>query len=317
MRLRFFLARIVWTAFVLLGSSVVIFGLIHLVPGDPARATLGPNGSPAAIAALHTRLGLDQPVPYQYYLWLGHALHGDFGTSILLNQSVGSLLGERLPVTLLLGTYALLFALVLSIPASVISATRKNTASDYLSRLVALLGVAMPSFWVGLMLILLFAVYLQLLPAFGYAPPTPDLWSHFRHMVLPSIALGASYAALVFEMNRSSLIEVLQQDYVRTARASGIAERLVIFKYAMRNALIPTITVIGIQVGFLMSGAVLVEAVFAIPGMGRLLIDAVLARDYPVVQGVMLVTVLIFVVANLAVDGLYAVIDPRIRRRNA
>jgi peptide/nickel transport system permease protein len=316
-RARFLLAKLVWTVFVLFGSSVLIFGLLHLVPGDPARAMLGPLGTPEAVATLRERLGLDEPLPYQYVRWLSHALRGDLGTSILLNQSVTTLLRDRLTITLTLSLYALAFALFVALPASVISATRKNTSLDYLGRLIALIGVAMPSFWLGLMLILFFSVYLRILPVFGYIAPTVDFVDHLRHMVLPAVALGAAYSALIFEMNRSSLIEVLEQDYIRTARAGGLPGHIVLFKYAMRNALVPTITVIGIQVGYLMSGALLVEAVFAIPGMGRLLVNGVLSRDYPVVQGAMLVTVLIFVVANLAVDVLYAVIDPRIGRSNA
>jgi peptide/nickel transport system permease protein len=316
LRARFLLAKLIWTVFVLFGSSLLIFGLMHLVPGDPARAMAGPLGTPDVVSKLREQLGLNDPVPVQYYRWLSNALHGDLGDSILLNQSVSSLLGERLPITLALSAYALLFALLIALPASMISATRKNTSLDYLGRLVALIGVAMPSFWLGLMMILLFSVYLRVLPVFGYISLWHDPVDHIKHIILPAVTLGAAYSALVYEMNRSSLIEVLQQDYIRTARASGIPARLILFKYAFRNALVPTVTVIGIQVGYLMSGAVLVESVFAIPGMGRLLINGVLSRDYPVVQGTMLVTVLIFVFANLAVDLLYTVIDPRIGRSN-
>jgi peptide/nickel transport system permease protein len=314
LRARFLLAKLLWTVFVLFGSSLLIFGLMHLVPGDPARAMLGPLGTPDAVATLREQLGLNDSIPRQYLHWLSHALRGDLGESILLNQSVSSLLTERLPITLTLSVYALVFALCVALPASVISATRKNSLLDYGSRLTALIGVAMPSFWLGLMLILLFSVKLGVLPVFGYVPLREDPMEHWRHMVLPAITLGAAYSALIYEMNRSSLIEVLQQDYIRTAHASGLPSRLVLFKYAFRNALVPTITVIGIQVGYLMSGALLVEAVFAIPGMGRLLVNGVLSRDYPVVQGAMLVTVFIFVFANLAVDMLYTVIDPRIGR---
>jgi peptide/nickel transport system permease protein len=315
-RARFLLAKLIWTVFVLFGSSLLIFGLMHLVPGDPARAMAGTLGTPDVVAALRVKLGLNDPLPVQYFRWLTNALQGDLGDSILLNQSVASLLGERLPTTLTLSLYALVFALLVALPASVISATRKNTSLDYLGRLIALIGVAMPSFWLGLMLILFFSVYLGVLPVFGYVSPWDGFGEHFKHMVLPAITLGAAYSALIYEMNRSSLIEVLQQDYIRTARAGGIPGKIVLFKYAFRNALVPTVTVIGIQIGYLMSGALLVEAVFAIPGMGRLLINGVLARDYPVVQGTMLVTVLIFVFANLAVDILYTVIDPRIGRSN-
>lgn len=311
-RLGFLARRLAMLTIVSFGASIVVFASMRILPGDPARAMLGMTATPEALAALRRDLGLDQPLLDQYLSWLGSALQGDLGTSIRLGQSVTSRILQSLPVTFLLGVYALAFALLLSIPASIVSATRKNSAADYGSRLVALLGLSMPSFWIGLMLILLFAVSLNVLPAFGYVPPWEDPWDHVRHMILPTIALGAGYAALVYEQNRNSLIDVLAQDHIRTARASGLPERLVLLKYAMRNASIVTITVIGVQVGFLMSGAVVVESVFAIPGLGRLLVDAVTNRDYPLVQGAMIVTVGIFVVVNLAVDVIYSVIDPRI-----
>lgn len=311
----FLLRRLLSTALVLLAASVVVFSILHLVPGDPARAMVGPLGSEEAVAHIRTRLGLDKPIAEQYVRWLSHAIRGDLGESILLNQPVSTLLAERLPVTALLSGYALFLALLLSIPGSILSATRKGKPADYAARFVALIGVAMPSFWIGLMLILFFGLYLRVLPVLGYVSPEVSLVDHVRHMVLPAIALGAGYAALIFEMNRSSLIEVLEQDYIRTARAAGIPERIVVSKYAMRNALIPTVTVIGIQIGFLISSGVLVESVFAIPGLGRLLINAVLSRDYPLIQGCMLVVVFAFLVVNLTVDALYAVIDPRTRRR--
>jgi peptide/nickel transport system permease protein len=311
-RLGFLARRLAMLTIVSFGASIVVFASMRILPGDPARAMLGMTATPEALAALRRDLGLDQPLLDQYLSWLGSALQGDLGTSIRLGQSVTSRILQSLPVTFLLGVYALAFALLLSIPASIISATRKNSAADYGSRLVALLGLSMPSFWIGLMLILLFAVSLNVLPAFGYVPPWEDPWDHVRHMILPTIALGAGYAALVYEQNRNSLIDVLAQDHIRTARASGLPERLVLLKYAMRNASIVTITVIGVQVGFLMSGAVVVESVFAIPGLGRLLVDAVTNRDYPLVQGAMIVTVGIFVVVNLVVDVIYSIIDPRI-----
>lgn len=311
-RLGFLARRLAMLTIVSFGASIVVFASMRILPGDPARAMLGMTATPEALATLRRDLGLDQPLLDQYLSWLGSALQGDLGTSIRLGQSVTSRILQSLPVTFLLGAYALAFALLLSIPASIVSATRKNSAADYGSRLVALLGLSMPSFWIGLMLILLFAVSLNVLPAFGYVPPWEDPWDHVRHMILPTIALGAGYAALVYEQNRNSLIDVLAQDHIRTARASGLPERLVLLKYAMRNASIVTITVIGVQVGFLMSGAVVVESVFAIPGLGRLLVDAVTNRDYPLVQGAMIVTVGIFVVVNLAVDVIYSVIDPRI-----
>lgn len=311
---RYFLGRLGWMVFVLLGSSIVIFVILHVIPGDPARAMLGPEGTPEAVAKLREQLGLDEPLTQQYLLWLGRAVQGDFGRSILLSQNVASLLGERLPITLLLCLYSLGFAVLLAIPVSVISATRRGTAVDYGGRMLALIGLAMPSFWLGVMLVLLFGVLLQWLPVFGYVSPRQSVPDHLRHMVLPAIALGSAYSAMIMETTRNSLIEVLHQDYVRTARAGGLTEMLVLYKYAMRNALIPTITVIGIQVGYLMSGALVVESMFAIPGLGRLLVNAVLSRDYPLVQGAMLVTVLVFSLANLCVDLLYAIVDPRVAR---
>jgi peptide/nickel transport system permease protein len=313
-RLAYLLQRLVWTVFVLLASSVVIFVIMHVVPGDPARAMVGPLGTPEQVEALRVKLGLNDSLLAQYWIWLKNAVRGDLGDSILLGQSVTGLLLARLPVTLLLSLYSLLLALLVAIPGSIVSATRKNSLPDHVGRFFALVGVAMPSFWIGLMGILLFGVHFKLLPVFGYVSPIPDFGSHLTHMILPAIALGSGYAALVYEMNRSSLIESLEQEYTRTERANGLSERRVLLKYSMRNALVPTITVIGIQVGYLMSGALLVESVFAIPGMGRLMVNAVLSRDYPVIQGVMVVTVLIFVLTNLVVDLLYMLIDPRIGR---
>jgi peptide/nickel transport system permease protein len=231
----------------------------------------------------------------------------------MLNQSVISLMSERLPVTLLLSAYSLAIALIMAIPLSMLAATHRGTVLDHAGRFLGILGLAMPSFWLGLMLMMVFAVNLRWLPVSGYVG-LGDPIGHFRHMILPSVALGAGYAAIVLETSRNSLIEVLRQDYIRTARASGLAELSVRWKYAMRNALIPTVTVIGIQVGYLMSGAVIIENVFAIPGLGRLLVNGVLTRDYPLVQACMLVVVLIFSLATLVVDLVNAVIDPRIAK---
>lgn len=315
MTLRYVLERIAWALLVLLGSSVLIFLIMHVIPGDPAQAMLGPEGTPEAVETLRRQLGLDQPLWWQYYHWISRALVGDLGQSILLSQSVLSLLVERLPVTLALSFYALALAVLIALPASMISATRPGSVADNTGRFAALFGLAMPNFWLGLVLVLIFSVHLRWFPVFGYVPFFEDPVRHFSHLVIPVVSLGAGYAAMILETSRNSLIEVLRQDYVRTARAGGLSERRVLWKYALRNALIPIITVIGIQVGYLMSGAVIIENVFAIPGMGRLLVNAVLSRDYPVVQGAMLVIVLIFSLANLVVDLLCMSIDPRVARR--
>jgi peptide/nickel transport system permease protein len=311
---KYLFERILLALLVLLGSSVAIFLIMHVIPGDPARAMLGPEGTPEAVETLRRQLGLNDPLWWQYYYWISRALAGDLGQSILLSQSVISLLAERLPVTLILSLYSLLLAIAIALPVSIISASRPATTVDHVGRIIALLGLAIPSFWLGLILILVFSVGLRWFPVFGYVSLFSDPLGHFTHLVMPTLSLGAGYAAMILETSRNSLIEVLRQDYIRTARAGGLSERCVLWKYALRNALIPTVTVIGIQVGYLMSGAVIVENVFAIPGMGRLLVNAVLSRDYPVVQGAMLVIVLIFTIANLLVDIICVAIDPRIAR---
>ncbi|MCW2876150.1 MAG: transporter permease [Sphaerisporangium sp.] len=300
------------TAIVLLGATVAVFLMVHVVPGDPARAALGAQASPQAVQELHQQLGLDRPLMVQYWSWLVAALHGDLGNSIMLTDPVTALLAQRIGVTAEIAVFALLVSLVLAIPASLVSARWRGAIADRSARVIVLAGIAIPSFWLALLLILAFH---SVLPVFGYAPLSDGIWEHFSHLILPSVALGAGHAALVFEINRIGLIEAIQQEYVRTARAHGISERRIFLRYALRNAFLPTITVIGVQAGYLLGGAMLVETVFAIPGMGRLLINAVTARDYPLVQGGVLVTVVIFVAVNLLVDVSYALIDPRIRRR--
>jgi peptide/nickel transport system permease protein len=304
-------ATVAQTAIVLLGATLVVFVIMRLVPGDPARAALGAQATPQAVKDLHAQLGLDRPFISQYWTWLTDAVHGDLGRSIMLTDPVSTLLRERLGVTVQLAALALLFSLVVAIPASLVSARWKGALADRVSRFVALTGIAIPSFWLALLLILAFHA---VLPVYGYAPWSAGVWPHLSHLLLPAIALGAGHAALIFEVNRVGLIEALQEEYVRTARAHGISERRIYLRYALRNAFLPTLTVIGVQAGYLLGGAMLVETVFAIPGMGRLLITAVIGRDYPLVQGGVLVTVVIFVVTNLVVDSLYTAVDPRVRR---
>lgn len=304
-------SALVQTLVVLLGATFVVFLIMRLVPGDPARAALGAQASPQAVKELHAQLGLDRPFLVQYGTWLTNALHGDLGHSIMLTDPVTQLIAQRLGITAEIAALALIISLVVAIPASLVAARWKGALADRLSRLGALAGIAIPSFWLALLLVLAFH---SVLPIYGYVPLSAGLWPHISHLLLPAVALGAGHAALIFEINRVGLIEAVQEEYVRTARAAGISERRIYLRYALRNAFLPTLTVIGVQAGYLLGGAMLVETVFAIPGLGRLIIGAVTARDYPLVQGGVLVTVMIFVAVNLVVDSLYAVVDPRVRR---
>ncbi len=318
---------------VLLCVSMLVFGFLRLIPGDPALVMLGERATPENIARVREQLGLNKPIYEQYLTFLGNALRGDLGRSILRQEPVTQEIIRRFPATIELALAALLFAVVVGIPAGVISAVRRGSWFDASSMLVALTGVSMPIFWLGLMLIYLFAVVLHLLPTGGrldagtqFVPITnlvlvdsllrgdiPVFFQGLRHLLLPALALGTIPMAIIARMTRSSMLEVLGQDYVRTAHAKGLAARTVVVRHALRNAWLPIITVVGLQVGILMSGAILTETVFSWPGIGRWLVDAIYARDYPIVQGVTLVIALIFVVVNLSVDILYALVDPRIR----
>ncbi|SEE89024.1 ABC transporter permease [Jiangella alba] len=298
---------------VAVGATSAVFLLMRLIPGDPARILAGPGGNVTdeQIELTRRELGLDDPLPVQYWDWISAAFRGDFGTSLVLGERVSDLLGDRLVVTAQLSAYSFLLAVALAIPLSVVAARWQGAAADRAARLVGSTGIAVPSFWLALLLIILFQGYL---PIFGYVPVSESLTDHLVHMILPAIALGAGFAALVFETNRAGLVETLSSDYVRTARAFGIPEWRVYGRYALRNAFLPTLTILGIQAGALMSGALLVENAFALPGMGRLVVQGVLSRDYPVVQACILVIVVIFVAVNLLMDVVYAVVDPRVRR---
>jgi peptide/nickel transport system permease protein/oligopeptide transport system permease protein len=291
-------------AITLLGVSLVVFLLLHLLPGDPARIIAGLLASEEDVAHLRTELGLDQPLVLQYLNFLGNLLHGDLGHSVRTRQPVLDEVLARLPATIQLAVISMVVAGWLGILAGVLAATRPDSLFDYLTSLGTLFGVSMPVYWLGLMLITLFAVQWQLVPAAGNDQPTS--W------ILPSLTLAAFSVALIARMTRSSMLEVLHQDYVRTAWAKGLAERGVIFRHALKNAFIPVLTVLGLQFGALLGGAVLTESVFAWPGIGRLMVDSIFARDYPVVQGVVLVFATMFILLNLVVDVLYAYLDPRI-----
>ncbi|MCB0134306.1 MAG: ABC transporter permease, partial [Caldilineaceae bacterium] len=305
--------RLIQSIFVIWMVATLVFFLLRLVPGDPLAAMLA-DVDPAAAEQLRAKLGLDQPLYVQYARWLGQLVQGDFGNSIYgSNVPVSQILAEAIPRTLSLASIALVIALSISITAGMVSALRKNTWMDYTVTFGAFLGLSMPDFWLGILLIIIFAVNLQWLPAIGYEPLSDGFWPWFSHLILPAIAVGTPFAAVIARMIRSSMLEVLSADYVKVARAKGLRERWIIWRHAFRNALIPVITVMGIALALLMSGTVIVENVFAIKGLGRVLIQGILNRDYPVVQGAILVVSVLLVFTNLLVDLLYTVIDPRIR----
>ena len=301
---RYIVRRLLLTIPVVIGVSIIVFGIIRLLPGDPARALAGVTATPEFIEQVREQYGLNDPLPVQYWNFISNALRGDLGTSTFSNRPVTVEIRERFPRTLLLATVSLILATVIGVSAGIVSATRRNSLFDNASMFVALVGVAAPVFWMALMLQLLFAVQLRILPATGMGG--------IQHLVLPSITLGMASAALMARITRSSVLEVLRQDFITTARSKGVSERMVIYKHALKNALIPVVTVLGLQFGILLGGAVLTETVFAWPGVGRLLVDAILRRDYPVVQGTVLLLAFLFVFINLAVDILYAFLDPRI-----
>lgn len=294
--------------------ATLVFIMLRLVPGDPIAAMLYDAGDTEAIEEIRRSLGLDQPIYIQYGIWLSNALQGDFGNSIYGSRiEVSRLIKEALPRTLSIASLSFVIAIVIAIPAGLIAATRRNTKADYAVTLVAFIGLSMPDFWLAILLIIVFAANLHWLPAIGYVPLSEGFWPWFSHLILPSIAVGTAFSAIVARMIRSSMLEVLNMDYMRVARSKGLSEMSLIWSHAFPNALIPVVTVIGIAFALLMSGAVVVENVFAIKGIGRLLIQGILNRDYPVVQGSILVVSAIFVFSNLLVDVLYTVIDPRIR----
>jgi len=290
-----------------------VFLLLYLTPGDPVSVILGPDASPQRISELRQQLGLDQPVPIQVAHWFGRLLHGDLGQSIYLNRPVTQTILERAEPTLMLTMLATLFAILVGLPIGIVSATRAGSWADLGAMLVALGGISMPSFWVGLNLIFVFAVVMGVLPVAGYQPLSAGLWENLRYLMLPAVTLGFAQAALLARMSRSLMLDVLREDYVRTARSKGVVERKVVLYHALRNAMVPLVTVMGLTFAILMGGAVITEQVFNIPGVGRLLVQSVLRRDYPVVQGIVLVIAFNYVVINLCVDILYGLFDPRVR----
>jgi peptide/nickel transport system permease protein len=311
--LAYIVRRVLLAIPVMFVVAMGVFLLLYLTPGDPVLVILGPDASAQQAAELRNKLGLDQPIPVQMLHWFGRLLQGDLGNSIYLNRPVSQTILERAEPTLMLTLLATLFAIAVGLPIGIISATRAGSWADFGAMLVALGGISMPTFWVGLNLIFVFAVLLGLLPVAGYQPLSAGLWENLRYLILPAITLGFAQAALLARMSRSMMLEVLREDYVRTARAKGLREQKVVLFHALRNAMIPLVTVMGLTFAILMGGAVITEQVFNIPGLGRLLVQSVLRRDYPVVQGIVLVIAFNYVIINLIVDILYGVFDPRVR----
>jgi peptide/nickel transport system permease protein len=305
--------RILATIPVVAVVAVVVFSILHLAPGDPAAMIAGDQATPEQIAAIHARLGLDRPFHEQFLVWLGNLSHGDFGTSIFSNLPVGTLFLQRLEPTIALTITTTLVTVGLAVPIGVIAAWKAGSWADRAVMTFAVLGFSFPVFVIGYILILVFAIWLDLLPIQGYRSLEEGLWPFLRHLVLPSLALGISFMALIARITRASVLEVLSQDHIRTARAKGLPTRQLLFDHALPNAAVPIVTIIGVGVAILLGGVVVTESVFAIPGLGRLVVDAILHRDYPVIQGALLIFSGVYVLVNLAIDLLYVVIDPRIR----
>ncbi|HKC44568.1 MAG TPA: ABC transporter permease [Burkholderiales bacterium] len=311
--LSYLLQRVATIVPTLFFVSVLIFGLQQLLPGDAALVLAGEDRDANVVAHLRAKLHLDEPLPVRYLYWAGGVLRGDLGESLRIQKPVLDLILEKLPVTIQLATMAIVIALVIGITAGVVSAVLKDTVWDYAANAVALWGLSTPNFWLGIMLILAFSVSLGWLPASGYVSPFEDLRANLAAMIMPAFVLGNAIAAVLMRHTRSAMLQVLSADYVRTARAKGLGERVVVLKHALRNALIPIITLGALEFGTLLSGAVLTEQVFSIPGFGKLIVDAVFNRDYLVVQGVVLFTATMYITLNLLADLAYFAVNPRMR----
>jgi peptide/nickel transport system permease protein len=298
---------------VLFGVTILVFSIMHLSPGDPAKIILGPKATADSIAKLNAQLGLDQPLYTQYLTWMANVFQGDWGRSIQMKMEVLPLVAERFTATLILTVASIIIASVVGIGAGIISAYKKYSFLDRSMMFMVLIGFCLPVFWMGIILQIVFGLNLEWLPISGmYSPGETGFVDMLRHLILPSIALSAGAGAIIARMTRSSMVEVFNQDYIRTAKSKGLKEKNVVLIHALKNAFIPVLTVIGMQIGFLLAGAVLVEMVFAWPGIGTLMVNGILARDFPLVQGVILFVATTYVVINLLVDILYAIIDPRI-----
>ena len=308
-----FIKRVLILLATLFLVSGVIFLVLQVIPGDPAQLILGIQATPENLQALRHKLGLDLPLPIQYWNWMSEVLRGDLGISITYDVPISTLIGSRLAVTLPLAILSIFFAVVFSIPLGIYAALRRNQPGDYGVMIFSQIGLAIPAFWAGILLILFFAVYLQWFSAGGFKDWAESPLGAVKSLLLPALSLGLIRAAVLARLTRSCMIEALGEDYVRTARAKGLAEKVVVYKHALRNALIPLVTIIGLQMGELLAGAIVIENVFNLPGLGRLVFLAIGQRDLPVVQGVTLIIAFFIVVVNFAVDLLYGIIDPRLR----
>ena len=313
--LLYMLKRIIYNIPVVLLLTIFVFAMVRFLPGDPADILLSGEGGaedPIVRATLMKELGLDKPIPVQYGIWLWRALHGNFGKSIYSQEEVFTLIMDRFPATLLLAFSSMIVSIMVALPAGIISAVRRQKPADYAAMIFALLGISIPEFWFGIMLILTFSLWVPVLPSMGYMSPFQDFFGALKFLIMPAGALGLRMAGVVTRMTRSSMLDELGQDYVRTARAKGLSERAVIFIHTLKNALIPTVTIVGLQFGTILGGSVVIEMVFSWPGVGQLIINSILTRDYLVVQAAILLLAAFFLLVNLAVDFLYTLLNPRV-----
>jgi peptide/nickel transport system permease protein len=315
--LDYLIQRLAISAVTLAVISLIVFTGVRMIPGDPARVMAGTEADEAGLAEIREKYGLNDPVPIQYFRWVGLALRGDLGESIRTRETVTKTVAGKLPITLELACLSILLALTIAIPVGVLSAVRRNTYWDYLANGLSLCGLSVPSFWLGIMLILFFSVRLGWLPASGFIPFLENPAANITRMLMPAFVLGTTLAAVLMRQTRNSMIEVMSADYIRTAYSKGLAGRVVVFRHAIRNGLIPVVTILGLQMGALMGGAVVTEQIFVVPGFGRLIVESVFTRDYPLVQGVVLITASAYVLINLLVDVSYSLLNPRIRIKGA
>jgi peptide/nickel transport system permease protein len=310
--LKYIIKRLLFFVVTLVIVSIIVFSIIHFVPGDPVLQIVGKFGDPAAMEHVRKTLNLDKPIATQYFIWISNALKGDLGRSFKTGQPITDMIFERYPKTFILVTASMIISVIVSVISGVIAASRRNTGIDFSIMTFTVIGLSIPQFWMGVLFILVFSLFLKLLPVIGYVSLIKDPIDAIKHLILPAVALSITQTSIVARMTRSEMLEVLGQDYIKTARAKGLKENVVIFKHALKNALIPIVTLIGIQFGFLMGGTIVIEQIFTYPGLGSLLIDAVFNRDYPLIQGIVIFVSLIFIIINLVVDLLYAYLNPKV-----
>jgi peptide/nickel transport system permease protein len=307
--------RVIYNIPVIILLTIFVFAMVRFLPGDPADILLSGEGGaedPIVRAQLMKDIGLDKPIPVQYGIWVWRALHGNFGKSVYSEEDVYTLIMDRFPATLLLAFSSMIISIMVALPAGIISAIRRQKAADYAAMIFALLGISIPEFWFGIMLILTFSLWVPLLPSMGYMSPFQDFSASIKFLILPAVALGLRMAGVVTRMTRSSMLDELGQDYVRTARAKGLPEKVVIFIHALKNALVPTVTIVGLQFGTILGGSVVIEMVFSWPGVGQLIVNSILHRDYLVVQAAVLLLAVFFLFVNLIVDIIYTFLNPRV-----